>query len=142
MSAQSQLKQRDVPPPAYTDSDAELLFGTPPPPPTDANKQHLHVPVCLPQITGGYDSPFARGYNPQLAVSGIEENDWLRFLDSLNIAMVSDPDLIHHLKAKIEHIFQTASPPLRVVDVAGMIIGFVLVALPSNAAWSHLTLYL
>jgi hypothetical protein len=73
-------------PPTYTDLDAELVFGTPPPPP-DASRQLLQAPICLPQITGGYDSPFARAYNPQLAASGIELDEFLNFLDALNIAM-------------------------------------------------------
>ena len=73
-------------PPAYTDSDAKALFPTPPPP--TVTSQRLPVPICLPQVTRGYDSPFARGWHPQLATSGIEQDDWLKFLDSLNIAMV------------------------------------------------------
>jgi len=92
-------------PPAYTDSDAELLFDTRSPT-AELPKQRLDLPVCLPQITNGYDSPFARAYNPRLEASGIEQDEWLKFLDALNIAM-------------------TASPPLRVVDMAGMAIGFV-----------------
>lgn len=80
----------DEPLPVYTDSDAEALFGTPPPPTV---KERLPVPICLPQVTRGYDSPFARGWNPQLATCGIEQEDWLRFLDSLNIAMVSNRNL-------------------------------------------------
>jgi hypothetical protein len=71
----------------FTDSDAELLLGTFPPPP--ATCKPPDVPVCLPQTVSGYDSPFARAYNPQLSQSGIEEVDWLKFLDGLNIAIVS-----------------------------------------------------
>jgi hypothetical protein len=78
-------------PPAYTDLDAELVFGSPPLPPPEFTRQHLQLPICLPQITSGYDSPFARAYNPQLSASGIEEDEFLNFLDALNIAMV----LIH-----------------------------------------------
>ena len=74
-------------PPVYTDLDAELVFGTPAPPP-EVSRQPLQVPICLPQITGGYDSPFARAYNPHLAASGIEQDEFLNFLDALNIAMV------------------------------------------------------
>jgi hypothetical protein len=75
-------------PPAYTDSDAELVFGTPAPPPPESARQQLQLPICLPQITSGYDSPFARAYNPQLQASGIEQEEFLNFLDGLNIAMV------------------------------------------------------
>jgi hypothetical protein len=70
-----------------TESDAELLLGTFPPPPPSCKP--LPVPVCLPQTVSGYDSPFARGFNPHLSESGIEQVDWLKFLDGLNIAIVS-----------------------------------------------------
>jgi hypothetical protein len=80
-------EQYGGPPPAYTDKDAELVFGTPPP--VGTSVQPLQLPICLPQITGGYDSPFARGYSPQLAAYGLGQDDFLNFLDSLNIAMVS-----------------------------------------------------
>jgi hypothetical protein len=93
-------------PPAYTDADAELLLDIQRPPTAESPSQRLDLPLCLPQTTSGYDSPFARAYNPQLEASGIEQDEWLKFLDALNIAM-------------------TASPPLRVVDMAGMVIGFV-----------------
>lgn len=76
-----------APPSDFTDSDAELLLGTFPPPP--ATCKPLSVPVCLPQTVSGYDSPFARAFNPQLSDSGIDEVDWLKFLDGLNIAIVS-----------------------------------------------------
>jgi hypothetical protein len=70
----------------FTDSDAELLLGAFPPPPADCKP--LAGPVCLPQTVAGYDSPFARAFNPELLASGIEETDWLKFLDGLNIAIV------------------------------------------------------
>lgn len=92
-------------PPPYTDNDAKIVYATPPPP-SQYHRQRLQLPVCLPQVTGGYDSPFARGYNPQLAASGIDQDEFLKFLDALNIAMA-------------------ASPPLRVIDTAGFVIGFV-----------------
>ena len=52
--------------------------------------------------------PFARGYNQVLGEPpiGISQEDFVRFLDGLNMAM-------------------TASPPLRIVDVVGKGIGFV-----------------
>lgn len=95
----AQADQNSGVPPAYTDTDAELLFGTPPPPPPpQSTRQRLDLPVCLPQITSGYDSPFARAYNPQLGAVGIEEDEWLKFLDALNIAMVSIPLCSYELK--------------------------------------------
>lgn len=81
------MQSPNDPPPVYTDSDAEALWITPPPP--SILKERLPVPICLPQATRGYDSPFVRGWNPELVTCGIEQEDWLKFLDSLNIAMVS-----------------------------------------------------
>ncbi|KLO04618.1 hypothetical protein SCHPADRAFT_947574 [Schizopora paradoxa] len=66
----------------------------------------LSQPFCLPQSGGGFDTPFARGYGPALYQLGISQNTFLDFVDGLNMAMIS-------------------SPPLQVVDMAGMLIGFV-----------------
>ncbi|KAJ7134816.1 hypothetical protein C8R44DRAFT_559696, partial [Mycena epipterygia] len=68
---------------------------------------NLPLPFCTPQIATSFDSPFARGYNPVLQSSvDISQEQLLAFLDGLNLAM-------------------TSSPPLRVVNFAGMVIGFV-----------------
>ncbi|KAJ6471195.1 hypothetical protein DFH09DRAFT_954494 [Mycena vulgaris] len=75
------------------------------PPPYDPSG--LPLPFCTPQIAIAFDSPFARGYSPELQTStGISQAELLSFIDGLNLAM-------------------TASPPLRVVNFAGMVIGFV-----------------
>ena len=68
----------------------------------------IPLPICIPQITPGFMQPIARGYSPVLGEPpiGISQEDFVRFLDGLNMAM-------------------TASPPLRIVDVVGMGIGFV-----------------
>ena len=68
----------------------------------------IPLPICIPQITPGFMQPFARGYNQVLGEPpiGISQEDFVRFLDGLNMAM-------------------TASPPLRIVDVVGKGIGFV-----------------
>jgi len=115
--------ETSAPPPNYTDSDADVLLGSLLPPPTSC--QRLDLPVCLPQTVSGYDAPFARAYNPVLSASGIEQIDWLKFLDGLNIAIVRR--VIYECTASRELILyaQTASPPLRVVDMAGLVIGFV-----------------
>ncbi len=65
-------------------------------------------PVCLPQIERGFDMPFARGYAPALEEVGISQDVFLDFLDGLNTALI-------------------ASPPLQVVDFAGLVISFVYV---------------
>ncbi|KAJ7132982.1 hypothetical protein C8R46DRAFT_1140224 [Mycena filopes] len=65
------------------------------------------LPFCAPQIAAAFDSPFARGYNAALHDSvGISQDQLLAFIDGLNLAM-------------------TSSPPLRVVNFAGMVIGFI-----------------
>jgi hypothetical protein len=66
----------------------------------------LPLPFCVPQLTATFDAPFARGYNRLLEDVDIPQEQLLAFIDGLNLAM-------------------TASPPLRVVNLAGMVIGFV-----------------
>ncbi|KAK7037826.1 hypothetical protein VNI00_010787 [Paramarasmius palmivorus] len=68
----------------------------------------LPSPVCLPQTSlhAKWDSAFARGYNPAIGQAGISQEEFLNFIDGLNLAIA-------------------ASPPLRVVDFAGKVIGFV-----------------
>lgn len=73
-------------PPEYTDSDAQNLFNSPRTPPKDV--QALALPLGLPQILNGFDTPFLRAWNPDLELSGIEQDDWLGFIDGLNVAMV------------------------------------------------------
>lgn len=74
--------------PVYTDADAQALFGTPSPSPPLSSLSKLSLPVVFPQTATRFDSPFARGYNDHMRYSGIEMNDWLKFVDGLNIAMV------------------------------------------------------
>ncbi|KAK7043892.1 hypothetical protein VNI00_008058 [Paramarasmius palmivorus] len=73
-------------------------------------------PICIPQISlhPKWDSAFARGYSQALADAGISQEDFLNFIDGLNLAMA-------------------ASPPLRVVDVAGIMLSFVPLLLPMLA---------
>jgi hypothetical protein len=49
----------------------------------------LPLPLAIPQVAPDYDQPYFRGYNEILVQSGIAMNDWLKFLDALNIAMVT-----------------------------------------------------
>lgn len=83
----AETQSNEILPPAYTEAGVDALFDTPLSTAPESNGR-LPVPICPPQVTRGYDSPFARGYKPQFAISGIEQEDWLKFLDSLNIAMV------------------------------------------------------
>lgn len=74
-------------PPEYTSSDAENLLGQFSAPPSDL--QSLALPLALPQISSSYDSPFLRAYSSELVRAGVQQDEWLRFIDGLNIAMVS-----------------------------------------------------
>lgn len=69
----------------------------------------LPMPFCLPQIGTGFDTPFARGYSSALYQVGISQKTFLDFVDGLNMAMIS-------------------SPPLQIVNTAGMVVGFVCAA--------------
>ncbi|KAJ6551528.1 hypothetical protein B0H19DRAFT_1378246 [Mycena capillaripes] len=66
----------------------------------------LPLPYCAPQLTPAFDAPFCRAYNSTLESVDISQEQLLAFIDGLNLAM-------------------TASPPLRVVNLVGMAIGFV-----------------
>ncbi|KAI8817121.1 uncharacterized protein EV422DRAFT_542494 [Fimicolochytrium jonesii] len=96
--------QADLPP--YTNEDAAALFHPGAAPVTPPQVPALRAPVCVPQQVAGWDSPIARVYSPELAAAGVDVKDWMEFVDAINIALI-------------------ASPPLRVVDTAGLIIGFV-----------------
>lgn len=78
------------PPPTYTDRDAgfEVFAGERDPVPAPAQLKPLSRPMCLPQIATGFDSPFVRAHGPDAEAAGVPEEDWLAFMDALNIAMV------------------------------------------------------
>ncbi|KDQ49695.1 hypothetical protein JAAARDRAFT_143032 [Jaapia argillacea MUCL 33604] len=90
--------------------DSEYLIQTflPPfPSPPSYTPTGLPLPICIPQIKGTFDSPFLRAYSDPLSQSvDISQAEFLSFIDGLNLAIV-------------------ASPPLRVVNMTGMAIGFV-----------------
>ncbi|KAF8316058.1 hypothetical protein DL93DRAFT_2056630, partial [Clavulina sp. PMI_390] len=86
--------------PVYTEEDAAVLFETPSSPPDRASLEPLPLPVAVPQVRVSYDAPFVRAWNDDLVRSSVQQEEWLTFIDGLNIAM-------------------TASPPLRVIDAAG-----------------------
>jgi hypothetical protein len=71
------------------------------------------LPFCLPQLTSSRTSTFARGYNAELENVELSQETILKFVDGLNLAM-------------------TASPPLRIVDTTGKVIGFVYVSISSR----------
>lgn len=86
------------PPPAYTEEDVAVLFE----PHTQLRSsdaggdvgvgfsgagRRLVRPVALPQTGGAYDAPFVRAWAPALAGKGITMEDWLGFVEGLNVAM-------------------------------------------------------
>ncbi|KAF7351379.1 hypothetical protein MSAN_01569600 [Mycena sanguinolenta] len=121
-SSTSSLPQQFYPPPTGPPSqistppsgvhltrDADYLIQSFLPPadsPPAYETAKLPLPYCVPQLTPGFDAPFCRAYNPTLESVDIPQEQLLAFIDGLNLAM-------------------TASPPLRVVNVVGMAIGFV-----------------
>ncbi|KAL7917889.1 hypothetical protein ACQKWADRAFT_331497 [Trichoderma austrokoningii] len=72
------------------------------------------LPVAIPQMTKGRGMPFMRLNSPALQEHGISETDFIEFIDTLNIV-------------------SAASPPFKVLDLAGGIIGMV----PHH--WAQLT---
>ncbi|KAJ7069586.1 hypothetical protein C8F01DRAFT_1245785 [Mycena amicta] len=97
-----------TPPVVHLERDTEYLIQSylpPTGPPPGYQPPGLPLPFCTPQIAPSFEAPFARGYSPALHAVGVPQDELLGFIDGLNNAM-------------------TASPPLRVVDVAGKIIGF------------------
>ncbi|KAJ7172551.1 hypothetical protein C8R46DRAFT_1216361 [Mycena filopes] len=91
------------------DRDADFLVQSflPPSPISHQGPAGIPLPFCTPQSADSFDAPFARGYNPALHDSvGISQDQLLQFIDGLNLAI-------------------TSSPPLRVVNLAGTVIGFI-----------------
>ncbi|KAJ3851698.1 hypothetical protein EV368DRAFT_42600 [Lentinula lateritia] len=95
--------------------DANFLIQTYIPAPSDAEAPPYRrddipqlLPLCIPRISVSANpaSAFARGYNPALNTVGITQEMFLSFIDGLNLAIV-------------------ASPPLRIVNVVGQLVGFV-----------------
>ncbi|KAI5121178.1 hypothetical protein M0805_005979 [Coniferiporia weirii] len=112
--SQSQLSGTTVAPEeltAHSNQDAETLFSSFRSAPSDGLRP-LAMPFCIPQATSGHASLFTRAYSPELQASGIEMDDWIKFIDGLNLAM-------------------TASPPLRVVNFVGLVLGLV----PYHWSW-------
>lgn len=64
------------------------------------------LPVAIPQMTKGRGVPFMRLNSPVLQEYGISEREFIEFIDTLNIV-------------------SAASPPFKVLDLAGGIIGMV-----------------
>lgn len=75
--------------PIFTDSDVTALFNpSPSPSPPYSQSPSLLAPICIPQLNPTFDSPFIRAYAPALGEKGISKEEWLGFLDGLNLALV------------------------------------------------------
>ncbi|KAF7326037.1 hypothetical protein MKEN_00454600 [Mycena kentingensis (nom. inval.)] len=92
---------------AKVKKDAKFLADAFLPPPDARPTLPIYAPpraFCLPQLTSTFDAPFVRAYSPALEDADISQAQLLAFVDGLNVAI-------------------TASPPLRVLDWSGAILG-------------------
>lgn len=65
----------------------------------------LALPVVIPQTAPGIQSSFSRAWAPVLAEHDVRPEDFLQFMDHLNVC-------------------KAASPPFQVLNVAGTVLGF------------------
>lgn len=72
----------------------------------DAVHTRLARPVVVPQVSSGIGKPFARAYSSALQSKGIGMQEFIEFIDNLNLV-------------------STGSPPLQVLDLAGGVVGMV-----------------
>ena len=73
----AQVEQRELLEHSNEDA-AALFFGFSAPPPY--KPKPLTKPLCLPRLTWSDNSPFMRAYSDELRESGIEMDDWLKFV--------------------------------------------------------------
>lgn len=83
-------------------------------PTLSAESHQTFLPIAIPQMTKGRGMPFMRLNSPVLQEHGISEPEFIEFIDTLNIV-------------------SAASPPFKILDLAGGIIGMV----PHH--WAQLT---
>lgn len=60
--------------------------------PPSPSRQAYFRPLVLPQVAYGAGHPFLRGYSDELARYGISDADFVAILDSINVAMVPNPE--------------------------------------------------
>lgn len=107
-NSQSSQNQHQDPPTTPTDEDIlsqALQFINHVPPP-DYTPPKLSRPIAVPQTIAGMGQPFARVYAPALSYHKINSQDFIEFIDNLNVVA-------------------TANPPLQIVDLVGGVIGMV-----------------
>ncbi|GAM41137.1 hypothetical protein TCE0_041r14035 [Talaromyces pinophilus] len=104
-------------PPAYTNSNPELLTRTEKTPvsvPTQESSQSAQSnknPIAIPAVDSTFDSPFMRAYAPVLKDYKLPPEVFFSFLDRLNKAVSS-------------------SPPLQVLDATGGVLNAVPILFP------------
>lgn len=96
---------------ASSERDDEILqqaleFTRHTPPAYTQKARKLSGPVAVPQASKGPGMPFTRAYAPILAEHGVTMEEFVEFIDNLNVV-------------------SSSSPPLQVLDLAGGIAGFV-----------------
>lgn len=92
--------------PQSKDPAGTIRISSPAPPPYHPPSAPLAKPIAIPATDGKLGSPFLRAYAPALERHGIPRETFLSFLDELNRSVV-------------------ASPPLRVLGLAGTAVSFV-----------------
>lgn len=75
------------------------------PPPAYTSIPRLTRPVVVPQISNGIGMPYSRAWAPALLDHGISMEEFVEFIDNLNIV-------------------STGSPPLKVIDAVGGMLGW------------------
>jgi hypothetical protein len=85
---------------------AQALEFTHHQPPPSSTQHRLARPVAVPQVGARLGMPFARAYSPILQDRGVSMDEFVEFVDNLNV-------------------ISTASPPLQVLDLAGGMVGMV-----------------
>ncbi|KAF2162453.1 hypothetical protein M409DRAFT_37413 [Zasmidium cellare ATCC 36951] len=76
------------------------------PAPQQINPQRLRQPVAIPQVIPGLGQPYARAYSHELKEHGVSMEDFVKFIDNLNVV-------------------SAGSPPLQIVDLAGGVVGMI-----------------
>ncbi|KAK9323039.1 hypothetical protein V1517DRAFT_321697 [Lipomyces orientalis] len=75
-------------------------------PPSYDTVPQLRMPIAVPQMMSGTGVPFSRAYSSELESHGISCEEFLEFVDKLNVV-------------------STANPPLQVLDLVGGVLGMV-----------------
>lgn len=70
------------------------------------SSRKLRLPIAVPQVVPGLGQPFARCYGNELQEVGVSMEEFVKFIDNLNVV-------------------SAGSPPLQIVDLAGGVVGMI-----------------